>query len=57
MNSTDFTKLCRELYSLSDTVNFEITSKYVKFTVDGEVGQGSIMINSGLNDHIVTKEL
>ena len=47
MNSTEFSKLCKELYALSETVSFEITQSYVKFAVDGEVGQGSIKINTG----------
>mmetsp|Transcript_34119 Transcript_34119/g.24622 ORF Transcript_34119/g.24622 Transcript_34119/m.24622 type:complete len:159 (-) Transcript_34119:64-540(-) len=47
MNSSEFSKLCRELYSLSETVTFEITSTCVKFAVDGEVGSGSIMIKTG----------
>jgi proliferating cell nuclear antigen len=46
MNSVDFCKLCRELYSLSETVTFEISSSYVKFAVEGEVGSGSIMIKT-----------
>jgi proliferating cell nuclear antigen len=46
MNSNEFTKLCRELYSLSETVTFEISSAYVKFAVDGDVGSGSIMIRT-----------
>jgi proliferating cell nuclear antigen len=47
MNSNEFAKLCKELYALSETVSFEITQTYVKFAVDGEVGQGSIKINTG----------
>lgn len=38
MNSSEFSKLCKELYALSETVSFEITQSYVKFAVDGEVG-------------------
>ena len=47
MNSTEFSKLCKELYVLSETVEFEIASTYVKFSVDGEVGSGSIKIQTG----------
>lgn len=47
MNSGEFSKLCKELYALSETVQFEISQSYVKFAVDGEVGQGSIKINTG----------
>ena len=46
MSSAEFAKLCKELYSLSETVTFEISGHYVKFAVDGEVGSGSIMIKT-----------
>ena len=32
---------------LSETVEFEISSSYVKFSVEGEVGSGSIKIQTG----------
>lgn len=44
MNANEFSKLCKELYVLSETVEFEISSTYVKFSVEGEVGSGSIKI-------------
>jgi proliferating cell nuclear antigen len=47
MNSNEFSKLCKELYILSETVEFEISSTYVKFSVEGEVGSGSIKIQTG----------
>lgn len=47
MNSLEFSRLCKELYALSETVAFEITPNYVKFAVDGEVGSGSIKIKTG----------
>jgi proliferating cell nuclear antigen len=50
MNSAEFSKLCRELYSLSETVTFEITQSYVKFAIDGEVGTGNILIKTGEED-------
>ena len=52
MNSAEFSKLCRELYSLSETVTFEITQSYVKFAIDGEVGTGNILIKTGEEDGI-----
>jgi len=44
MNSFDFTKLCRELHQLSETVTIEASTSYVKFSIDGEVGNGTIQI-------------
>lgn len=46
MVSNDFTKLCRELYALSETVTLEISQGCVKFCVEGEVGIGSISIKT-----------
>jgi proliferating cell nuclear antigen len=47
MNSSEFSKLCKELYALSETVEFEISSTFVKFAVEGEIGSGSIKIQTG----------
>lgn len=46
MNSFDFTKLCRELHQLSETVTIEASLQYVKFSIDGEVGSGTIQIQT-----------
>ena len=46
MNSFDFTKLCRELHQLSETVTIEASIAYVKFSIDGEVGSGVIEIQT-----------
>ena len=46
MNSFDFTKLCRELHQLSETVTIEASLQYVKFSIDGEVGSGVIQIQT-----------
>lgn len=49
MNSFDFTKLCRELHQLSETVTIEASLSYVKFSIDGEVGSGMIEIQTNDN--------
>ena len=49
MNSFDFTKLCRELHQLSETVTIEASLQYVKFSIDGEVGSGTIEIQTNDN--------
>lgn len=46
MNSFDFTKLCRELHQLSETVTIEASVAHVKFSIDGEVGSGVIEIQT-----------
>ncbi len=57
MHSAEFSKLCRELYSLSETVTFEITQSYVKFAIDGEVGTGNILIKTGGDDTAINGPL
>ena len=46
MNSTEFSKLIKELHALSETVTVETTLKYVRFTIEGEVGTGSVEIQT-----------
>ena len=47
MNSFDFSKLCRELHALSETVTIDASLESVTFSIDGEVGSGNIVINTG----------
>lgn len=46
MNSFDFTKLCKELHQLSETVTIEASLEYVQFSIEGEVGSGVIKIQT-----------
>lgn len=46
MNSFDFTKLCKELHQLSETVTIEASLEYVNFSIEGEVGSGNIKIST-----------
>ncbi len=44
MSSSEFTRICRELYSLNETVNIETTKDSIKFSVNSENIGGSIKI-------------
>ena len=46
MSSSEFTRICRELYSLSETVEIETNKSYIKFSVKSEVVGGSIKIDA-----------
>lgn len=46
MNSGEFTRICRELYQLSETVNIETNKNFIKFTVSGEVVGGNVKIEA-----------
>jgi proliferating cell nuclear antigen len=44
INSSEFSKICRELYSLSETVTVVTNTEYVEFSVEGEVGSGKVRL-------------
>lgn len=48
INSAEFSKICKELFSLSETVSITTNPEYVQFSVEGEVGAGSVKL--GHND-------
>ena len=47
INSGEFTKICKELYSLNETLTITTNPEFVQFAVESEVGSGSIKINTG----------
>ena len=44
INSAEFSKICRELYSLSETVTVVTNPDFVEFSVEGEVGSGKVKL-------------
>ena len=50
LNAQEFTKICRELYSINETVTIQASSDQVKFSVEGDVGSGlvSLAANDGV---------
>ena len=44
MGSSEFSKICRELHALSETVVIETQNDFVKFSVEGDSGSGSIKL-------------
>jgi proliferating cell nuclear antigen len=46
MNSGEFTKICKELFSLSETLTISTNPDFVLFSVESEAGAGSIKIGS-----------
>lgn len=60
INSSEFTKICKELYSLNETMTIHTTQEFVQFSVESEVGSGSIKIganDSGPKDEQTTLEV
>lgn len=46
LSSNEFTRICRELYQLSESVSIETNKQFVKFTVTGDVVGGSVKLDS-----------
>ena len=46
INSGEFTKICKELYSLNETLTINTNSDFVQFAVESEAGSGSIRIGT-----------
>jgi proliferating cell nuclear antigen len=44
LNSGEFSKICRELYAMSETVSVTTNPEFVQFSVDGDIGQGSVKL-------------
>jgi proliferating cell nuclear antigen len=56
MSSSEFTRICRELYQLAETVIIETNKTFIKFSVSSEVVGGSIKIDSN-NDSCEKDEM
>ena len=60
MSSNEFTRICRELYQLSETVSIETNKQFIKFSVTGDVVGGSVKLDTNevsgsKDDHITIK--
>jgi proliferating cell nuclear antigen len=57
INSSEFTKICKELYSLNETMTIATNPEFCQFSVDSEAGSGSIKLgrneNGGSDDRMV----
>ena len=55
MSSSEFTRICRELYSLNETVNIETTKDSIKFSVNSESVGGSIKLEKNDSSNLEEK--
>ena len=46
INSNEYSKICKELFSLSETVQIATSPESVIFSVEGEVGAGSVKLGN-----------
>jgi proliferating cell nuclear antigen len=48
LSSSEFSKICRELYQLNETLSIKTMPGFVQFSVESDAGSGSIKL--GKND-------
>lgn len=48
INASEFSKICKELYTLNETMTIATSPQFVQFSVESEAGSGSIKL--GQND-------
>ena len=51
INSNEFSRICKELFSLSETVQVATSQDFVQFSVEGEVGSGSVKLGKNDSDN------
>ena len=44
MSSAEFQRICRDLAALGESVKIEASKEGVRFSSEGEVGQGSVLV-------------
>lgn len=60
INAGEFSKICKELYSLNETMTVSTSPQFVQFSVESEAGSGSIKLgqnDSGNMDERTTLEV
>jgi len=50
MNSAEFTRICREMSQINETVTIETSKESIKFSVTGEIGGGNITIQGNASE-------
>ena len=45
MQAGYWTRICRQLYAISEAVNVESNTQFIRLSVDSEVGNGAVQIN------------
>ncbi|GHJ87508.1 hypothetical protein NliqN6_3910 [Naganishia liquefaciens] len=43
-SSTEFARICRDLSALGESVKIEVDKQGIRFTADGEIGNGSVLL-------------
>ena len=51
MSSSEFSRICRELYAINETVNIEADKNYIKFYVNNENIGGGFTLEANDSDN------
>ncbi|XP_058113393.1 proliferating cell nuclear antigen-like isoform X2 [Magnolia sinica] len=52
MPSAEFSRICKDLSSIGDTVVISVTKEGVKFSTRGDIGTANIVCQLGLQNHL-----
>lgn len=53
LSSSEFARVCRELSQISDTLSIEVTKQYIRFSVTGDIGGGSVTLKHNESERTV----
>jgi len=56
INSIEFSRICRELAQLSDNLVIETKPDFVEFSVESDVGSGSIRMGKDSSSSLLAEE-
>ena len=55
MSSSEFQRICRDLITMSESVNISASKEGVKFSAEGELGSGSVTLKQNVAvDDVIT---
>ena len=52
LSSADFSRICKELSNLAESMTIETSKDAVKFSISGDNGRGSISLNARDSDKV-----
>mmetsp|Transcript_43252 Transcript_43252/g.50087 ORF Transcript_43252/g.50087 Transcript_43252/m.50087 type:complete len:261 (-) Transcript_43252:122-904(-) len=50
LSSAEFSRICREMNQIAETINIETSKQYIKFSVAGEIGEGSTTLRANQSE-------
>lgn len=53
LSSHEFARVCRELSQLSDTLSMEVSKEHIRFSVQGDIGNGAVTLKNNESEGTV----